>query len=63
MLGGAPVITVEVAGAPRLFILDTGSSISLIQPGAHHSKVTDAEVVPISVTGDKLAIAGQGITM
>jgi hypothetical protein len=41
------------------FILDADSSISLIQPGIHSSKLVETEVAPISVTGDRLAIAGQ----
>jgi hypothetical protein len=46
-------------GSSATFILDTGSSISLIQLGVHPNKVEVTEVVPISVTGDKLAIVGQ----
>jgi hypothetical protein len=59
MTAGAPVIRTDMLGSSATFILDTGSSISLIQPGAHSIKAEATEVAPISVTGDKLAIAGQ----
>jgi hypothetical protein len=43
----------------RPFIIDTGSSVSLIQPGVSDSKVKATDVSPIGVTGDELRIQGE----
>jgi hypothetical protein len=48
-----------MAGAARTFIVDTGSSISLIQPGVSSSEISDANVSPIGVTGANLGIEGE----
>jgi hypothetical protein len=56
MIRGAPTICVDVAGAARTFMLETGSSISLIQPGISSSEISETNVSPIDVTGANLGI-------
>jgi hypothetical protein len=55
----APIIRVNMDGHTRTFLLDTGSSLSLIQPGISSVKLTRAEVTPYGVTGDQLNIKGE----
>jgi hypothetical protein len=59
MIRGAPTICVDMAGAARTFIVDTGSSVSFIQPGVSSSGTSDANVSPIGVTGANLGIEGE----
>jgi hypothetical protein len=54
-----PIIRVNVDGHTRTFLVDTGSSLSLIQPGISPVKLTRAEVTPYGVTGDPLNIKGE----
>jgi hypothetical protein len=58
---GAPTIRVEVDGAQRNFIVDTGSSISLIQPDVSASVIREAGVAPIGVTGAQLRLKGEQV--
>jgi hypothetical protein len=59
MLNGAPVIRVHILGQARTLIVDTGSSISLVQPGVCSSKLTPTNITPFGVTGDGLKILGE----
>jgi hypothetical protein len=59
MLNGEPVIRVRMLGRERHLIVDTGSSISLVQPGIWSSKLTRTNVTPFGVTGDGLNILGE----
>jgi hypothetical protein len=43
---GTPTVHVEIAGAQREFVLDTGSGISLIQPGVYPSEVKPTNLCP-----------------
>jgi hypothetical protein len=45
--------------AQKAFIVDTGSSVSLIQPGVSSSEINTTSVLPIGVTGDALQIQGE----
>jgi hypothetical protein len=56
---GAPTIRVEVDRVQRNFIVDTGSSISLIQPDVSASVIQDVDVAPIGVTGTQLRLEGE----
>jgi hypothetical protein len=47
-----------VLGSSMRIILDAGSRISLIHPSVHYSKLTETEVGPISVIGNRLAMQG-----
>ena len=53
-LQGAPVVRAMIGGGPRMILVDTGSSLSLIQPGVCTSVVNSATVTPYGVTGDEL---------
>jgi hypothetical protein len=55
-IAGAPTIEVEISGIRRLFVLDTGSCISLIQPGVYSSGVKPTNLSPLVVTGKELEI-------
>ena len=57
-LNGAPVVRSIIEGRPRVILVDTGSSISLIQPGVSASKLNQAVVTPLGVTGDELQVKG-----
>jgi hypothetical protein len=57
-VAGAPTIEVEISGIHRVFVLDTGSGISLIQPGVYSSKVKHTSLSPFGVTGKELEIKG-----
>jgi NurA-like 5'-3' nuclease len=53
---GTPTVEVEIAGARREFVLDTGSAISLIQPGVYPTEVKPTILSPFGVTGKELEI-------
>jgi hypothetical protein len=55
---GTPTVEVEIAGTRREFVLDTGSGISLIQPGVYSAEVTPTNISPFGVTGKQLEIKG-----
>jgi len=56
---GTPLISVCIEGITRNLILDTGSNVSILQPGisSRDVKVTDAR--PYGVTGGVLDIKGR----
>ena len=58
-LNGAPTIRVVIEGCPRIFLIDMGSSISLISPGVCSTPVDHARVIPYGVTGDELQVKGE----
>jgi hypothetical protein len=58
-LNGAPVIRVQILGQARYLIVDTGSSISLVQPGVCSSRLTPTNITPFGVTGYGLKILGE----
>jgi hypothetical protein len=57
LIVGTPTVNVEFAGTQREFVLDTGSGISLIQPGVYPSEVKP-NLSPFGVTGKELEIKG-----
>jgi len=58
-LNGAPVLRSIIEGRPRVILVDTGSSISLIQPGVSASNLNQAIVTPFGITGDELQVKGE----
>jgi hypothetical protein len=54
----APTVEVEISGIHRVFILDTGSGMSLIQPGVYSSEVKPTSLSPFGVTRKELEIKG-----
>jgi len=58
LMASAPTIQIIILGLPRAFIVDTGSSISLIQPGVCSNEVRPTHLSPFGVTGNELQIMG-----
>ena len=56
---GTPTIAVEIEGVLRRLILDSGSNVSILQPGVSGSDVSVATVKPYGVTGEVLEIKGR----
>ena len=56
---GTPSISVDIEGVARRLILDTGSNVSILQPGISRSAVQITHVRPYGVTGEVLDIKGQ----
>jgi len=56
---GTPTISADIEGMSRGLILDTGSNISIMQPGISKSNVQVTTMEPYGVTGDTLDIKGQ----
>jgi hypothetical protein len=56
---GTPTILVEIEGVSRKLILDTGSNVSILQPGVSRGDVRVTNMEPYGVTGDVLEIRGQ----
>jgi len=57
-MAGAPTIQKTILGLHRAYTVDTGSSISLIQPGVCSNEVRPTNVSPFGVTGNELQIMG-----
>jgi hypothetical protein len=56
---GAPKVTILLEGVVRRFVIDTGSTISLIQPGISRAKVAKTDIAPIASTGKVLPLQGE----
>ena len=55
---GTPTVSVEIEGVSRRLILDSGSNVSVLQPGVSRSDVRVTAQKPHGVTGDLLDIKG-----
>ena len=62
-LNGVRVVRAVIGGRPRTVLVDTGSSISLIQPGVCTSEITRASITPFGVTGDELRVNGEQVVL
>jgi hypothetical protein len=60
---GTPTVEVEIAGTRREFVLDTGSSTSLIQSGVYPSEEKPTNLSPFGVTGKELEIKGVQVVL
>ena len=56
---GTPTVTAEIEAVRRDLILDTGSNISILQPGVSRSDARCTSIKPYGVTGETLEIRGQ----
>ena len=56
---GTPSISVNIEGVMRRLILDTGSNISILQPGMSRCDVSVTTMKPYGVTGQALDVRGQ----
>ena len=55
---GAPTIQAIVLDAQRVFIVDTGSNISLIKPGMSRSEIRATNLAQFGVRGNELEVTG-----
>ena len=55
---GKPNVRVNIRGVSREFIVDSGSRVSLIQPGIYRSEVRPSSTTSFGATGDELDILG-----
>ena len=55
---GTPSIVVDIEGVTKRLILDTGSNISIMQPGISRSDVRASPLKPYGVTGEALDVRG-----
>ena len=53
LISGTPTMQALISGFRRVFIVDTGSSISLIQPRVYLSDVSPTNLSPFGVTGNQ----------
>jgi hypothetical protein len=56
---GSPTVSLEIEGKRKRLIIDTGSNVSIFQPGVSRRNVRDTAVRPYGVTGEALDIKGQ----
>jgi hypothetical protein len=49
---------VNILSGEMSFIIDTGSNVSLVQPGVSNNKIKAASVTPFGVTNDDSEITG-----
>jgi hypothetical protein len=59
LVRGTPQVQVDIQGERRTLLVDTGSSVSLMQPGVTNSPLRPTNKEPISVTGDSLLVQGE----
>jgi len=58
MVQGTPTVRIELEGMQRNLILDTGSNVSILQPGMSRRNVLGTTTRPYGVTGEVLDIKG-----
>jgi hypothetical protein len=56
---GTPTVQLQIEGVSRRLILDTGSNVSILQPGVSQSEVKVTAIRPYGVTGEDLDVKGQ----
>jgi hypothetical protein len=56
---GTPSISVRIEGIVRDLIVDTGSNVSILQPGISKSELKFSDSRPYGVTGETLDIKGR----
>jgi hypothetical protein len=56
---GTPSISVQIEGEMRVLIIDTGSNISILQPGISKSVMRHTDMRPYGVTGETLDVKGR----
>jgi hypothetical protein len=57
--GGTPFLLVDIEGNMRRLILDTGSKVSILQPGVSRSDVLVKSLKSYGVTGEALDTKGR----
>ena len=59
MKHGTPVIKADIEGVERSLIVDTGSDVSILQPGISKACISDTTLGPYGVTGETLDSKGR----
>jgi len=49
----------EIEGRAKRLILDTGSNVSILQPGVSNREIQESPLKPFGVTGEALEVVGQ----
>jgi hypothetical protein len=52
------MVKVTLEGKPKQLLIDTGSSLCLIQPGVSANKIQATSVNPVGITSDTLHLQG-----
>jgi hypothetical protein len=60
-VGGAPVIPLSIENETQQFLVDSGSSICLIQPNVSSVEIRASAIGPVGITGDRLPLQGEQI--
>lgn len=55
---GSPTVSIEIEDELKSVIIDTGSSVSILQPGVSSSDIRVTAVKPYGLTGENLDIKG-----
>ena len=53
---GTPVIKAEIEGVERSLIVDTGSDVSILQPGISKASMRNTTLRPYGVSGETLDV-------
>jgi hypothetical protein len=56
---GSPAILLEIEGETKCLIIDSGSSVSILQPGVSRRDIGVTAIYPYGVTGENLVIQGR----
>jgi hypothetical protein len=56
---GSPIDSIEIDNEPKSVIIDTGSSVSILQPATSGSDMQVTAVKPYGVTGENLDVRGK----
>ena len=56
---GTAAIKADIEGVERSLIVDTGSDVSILQPGISKTSIRDNTLRPYGVTGETLDVKGQ----
>ena len=56
---GTPSVMCQIEGRAKRLILDTGSNVSILQPGVSDCELQESPLKPFGVTGEALEVVGQ----
>jgi len=56
---GTPSIKADIEGVERSLIIDTGSGVSILQPGVSNTSTRSTTLRPYGVTGENLYVKGR----
>jgi len=56
---GTPSIKADIEGVERSLIIDTGSDVSILQPGVSNTSMRSTTLSPYGVTGETLDVKGR----